>query len=461
MSEEEQEFSSGDEAVHAFLNELHEYKIRSTEKQKNQAEKFSNSSKKIKIKKQRESLFKGAAKRKQYVTEEEPIPVHKCSLTRKERKLAQRHLYNPDDELQAKSRRHESDWGRPKKWPLLSQRAYHKLILSEKEQESRDRLFNASKEAHERKEAAEKAAKQREQELICEDQKPKANPHSVRIAQERFHSTIEAAFQEYPESIETEKFKQILSNLGVSPNHKRTNAFISSLTSNGDTSESVDAATVKTVLLEAIDGVNRTQFHAFARQSMICHSASAKKEPAPIDEPKSPTKRMTPETLDRLCDLRPRKKDEEEEPEPPSPKKPPARKWHDPEPVKRTPEEQELHDMSIEERERVLIERKETKLQKLRELIASEQHKRLPRPVMPEYSEQTKQDIESWKKKREEEERLSQPTWTPNVTKYEDYLKKKKELENAKKPHGWDESVARHRMAIEAGRKKRQRNTEL
>lgn len=457
MSEEEELFSSGDEAVHAFLNELHEYKIRSVEKQKDQAEKFSTSSKKIKVKRKRESLFKSAAKRKEELVHEEAVPVHKCQLTREERRIARRNLYNPDDEAQAKSRRHKSDWGRPEKWPLFKQRADHNIILSEKLQEGCDRLFNASKECYNKKTLSESAVLERDDDAIQEGRKPKSNPTSLVIAQKRFHSTIEDAFKECSASIQIDKFNDILAQLGISSDHKHTRAFIKSVR---DSSESVDGATAKAILCEAIDGVDRTTFHTFARQSMICHSASAKKEFVQEDEPKSPTKKMTPETLDRLCDLHP-KKMEEKEPASPPPKKPPARKWHDPEPIQRPQEVQELHEMSIDERERVLIERKRSRLEKLREIIASEQNKRLPRPVMPEYSEQTKQDIQAWKKKREEEERLSQPTWTPKLTKYEDYLKKKKELESAKKPHGWDESVARHRMAIEAGRKKRQRNTEL
>lgn len=212
-----------------------------------------------------------------------------------------------------------------------------------------------------------------------------------------------------------------------------------------------------------IDDDGLSPFQTFAKQQIAILLANggklAKKEEVPVEV--HPIKHMHKDTLDRLTKLR----EHEVSKKPAAAKKRPTFvpkvyiDWHMPDaPTTDGTREilmnSELAQLPLEERQRILAERKEQKMKRMND----EEKMKEPKPSkplkMPELSDAMKQQLED-RKERLKNKPPEGPSFKPKVTSYEDFLKVRDSmLTNKKRPEGWDKDITRKRLGYEQHLKK-------
>ena len=212
-----------------------------------------------------------------------------------------------------------------------------------------------------------------------------------------------------------------------------------------------------------IDDDSLSPFQVFAKHQIMVLLANGGKLVKKIETPVEvqPVKHMHKDTLDRLTKLREHEVSKKLVVESKRPTFVPKVyiDWHMPEaPVTDGTKEIlmncELAQLRLEERERILAERKEEKMRRMNE----EEKKKEPKPSkplkMPELSDDMKQQLEE-RKERLRHKAPERPSFKPQVTKYEDFLKVRDSMfTNKKRPGGWDKDITRRRLGYEQHLKK-------
>jgi hypothetical protein len=219
-----------------------------------------------------------------------------------------------------------------------------------------------------------------------------------------------------------------------------------------------DTQAIIASLEAAINAAKPTTFQIFVKQKImiaIANGSKLKKQTEQIPEA-SPTKQMQKETFDRLT--RVRQSDISKKPV----NHPKRHKFipkiclddqlpeiHPSEVTKGILENSELGRLPLRERDEILSERRADRIRKLEEAEArrhSRQEKPHPMPVLPP---DMKEKLEE-RKERIRNKPPDGPTFRPQVTKYEDFLKVRQTMFHARsRPEGWDASVTRLRAAHE------------
>jgi len=105
--------------------------------------------------------------------------------------------------------------------------------------------------------------------------------------------------------------------------------------------------------------------------------------------------------------------------------------------------------LSIEEREKILGQKKGEELSKLEKELQEELEKELQQKpqnlgIIPEYLDSM--PIESRKRTKKDNDQLEEPSFRPKVNAYEDYQRKSAIQSKIAKPSGWEESIERMRL---------------
>lgn len=237
--------------------------------------------------------------------------------------------------------------------------------------------------------------------------------------------------------------------------------------SESDNGTMYDISNLKNFYLEVAKDQISTQFHAIAKEKLLIAMANEKKQPKfdyDFNKQFTTAPTLTRKTLDRLVPPKSQKPQEEtnetannnnininnkEEYEPIKLSEG-SKKILD-ESTRKADDDKLLCSLPIEEREKHLLKVKNDKIEQMKlEFQSQLTQGKIHSNPMPIYDEKTTEMLEKYKeekKNRVEEE----PTYRPNITKYEDYKKMQDELNSSevKNPQGWDKDISRHRKAYD------------
>lgn len=208
-----------------------------------------------------------------------------------------------------------------------------------------------------------------------------------------------------------------------------------------------DNDAVRETLYEAAENDLSTKFKRHARNRMFEKMYNKKAGPAEIKDEYTGSHQISNFVFDRLIEPKKEFSNEEDENEQVI------------EPVKLSKKTVEtlvnsyFGQLPYHKRQESLQLRKKERLDVIKEEIKQKEKYEYIEPEIPELTPQQREEIEIMNKKKEKEKELSKPTYRPEVTKYEDYLKIKPAIyESKEKPHGYDEILQR----MKEGREKRE-----
>lgn len=204
-----------------------------------------------------------------------------------------------------------------------------------------------------------------------------------------------------------------------------------------------------------------TKFHQIVKEKLLIAMANAKKQQKPKNTQNmqfTTALSLTRETLERLVTPKRQKSPEEI-------KATNQKENEEYQPIKLSEESKKILDESkrkgddgellctlpIDQREAQLIKIKNEKIKQMKQEFQYQlvQGRVLSNP-MPIYDIDTRKMVEKYKE--EKMNRVEElPTYRPNITKYEDFIKKQEELNSSevKIPKGWDKDITRHRKAYD------------
>jgi hypothetical protein len=286
------------------------------------------------------------------------------------------------------------------------------------------------------------------EEEAVEPQAPSINSKSIMIARRHEIEKIKAVFAE-EEVCERSQLVTKLSELGILDSTCSDREIqiihrgIDSCVLDGG---QFNAKKMKRKLLDSVTKKKQHKFHRLVNHKLLIARANDKAVLPVVQEdvPAETAVKMRKVTFERLVAARPA-------PAPAEDVGTPQVLWSDASRriLRSSQRTKDLERMSLEERDRALLQRKTEALQKLGAALEEDERKEMQAPAnlgaMPEFYDKLPDD---WKQRAPKEIPQEPESFKPKVTPYHEYQRKRERLA-AKQviPVGWDESVQRLRLA--------------
>ena len=320
-----------------------------------------------------------------------------------------------------------------------------------------DRLYQMSQEKEERNKKLRKEYEEEEINLP-ERKAEKTNKKSNALAEQQLVSFINSTVPEVEEMNENE-LTALFEKLGIldhkeqlAKNQATKKVYEEWMSEKEDGQKVFLVSRVKEALIKCSTQNNFSQFDRYARQRMIIALSDLKQKSrnVQVEEPKI-DKKISKETILRLSKAKdnppPKRQVKETKPKPkPKPKE---------EIEKMSVKTQEILEncdlarITFEERNKIILEKRNERIKKLDEELHSEKLDVSPTfGQKPHWSNEVQEKLDEFRKKKLNK-KSDEPSYRPNIISFKKYQKqiRKQMMAEVNLPEGYEESINRHRQA--------------
>lgn len=213
--------------------------------------------------------------------------------------------------------------------------------------------------------------------------------------------------------------------------------------------EKYNACIVKEKLIECFIMKKQTKFSRLVTKKFALARANERaviknEEPVEDAEEMRCAAKMQKETLERLLNSKPAEVEVEEEPAVQTKALSEASKTI----LLKSERTKEIADLSLDERDKLLLQKRDEVVNKLKETIAKEEESQMKQPtnlgVIPEFYDKLPEEKRRRTKKADVTE--EEPSFKPKTNSYDEFKKKNLRAEPKIKPVGWEQTVERIRL---------------